>query len=49
MLEGTSQIHRCVPDASSSVYRCTRNPGYSIKYADKNPPMAWTTQGCAMA
>ena len=45
MLGGTSHIQRCVPDDNSSMYRCTRNPGCSMKYADKNPPMAWTTQG----
>ena len=49
MLEGTSHTHRCEPDSSSSMCRCTRNPGYSMKYADKKPPMACTTQGCAVA
>ena len=49
MLGGTSHTHRCVPDSSSSMYRCTRNPGCSMKYADKNPPMAWTTQGWVVA
>src|SRR5689334_25046088 len=48
MSAGTSHTQTCMPDSSSSKCRRTRNPGCSMKYADRNPLTACTTQGCSV-